>query len=86
MANRRVTRTDKDWDGDITALCNPDRYWSPRQKRKAIRDIERNRHSYYVRENGRRVEIHVVEEGGDKHLRTDPDDATANNLDDLPDC
>lgn len=86
MANRQVTRTDKNYDGDITALCNPRRYWSPRRKRRAIRDIERNRHSYYVSENGRRVEVHVVEEGGDKYLRTDPDDATVNNLDDLPDC
>ncbi|WP_103028121.1 DUF3892 domain-containing protein [Salinibacter altiplanensis] len=86
MANRQVSRTDKDRDGDITALCNPYRSWSPRRKRKAIRDIERGRHSYYVRENGRRVEVDVVEEGGDKYLRTDPDAVTANNLDDLPDC
>lgn len=86
MATRRVTQTAKDFNGDITALCNPGKYWSPRQKQGAIRDIELNRHSYYVRENGRRVEITVVQEAGGKYLRTDPDEITANNLDDLPDC
>lgn len=86
MANRKVTRTDKDEDGDILALCNSGKRWSPRKKHRAIRDIERDRHSYYVQENGRRVGIHVVEEWDGKHLRTDPDATTSNNLDDLPDC
>lgn len=86
MANRQVTRTRKDRNGDITALCQPGKYWSPRAKRDAIRDIERGRNSYYVQQNGRRVEIHVVEGRNGKYLRTDPDKTSANNLDDLPNC
>jgi len=30
MADRQVTQSRKDSDGDILALCNPGEYWSPR--------------------------------------------------------
>ena len=86
MARRRVKRTDKDRDGDITALCNPVEFWSPRKKGNAISDIEGDRHSYYVREHGRSVDIIVADGPKGKYLRTDPDATTRNNLDDLPDC
>ncbi len=39
MAKRQVTQTQKDTDGDITALCNPEASWSPRKKADAINDI-----------------------------------------------
>ena len=86
MARRRVKRTDKNRDGDITALCNRNRFWSPRSKRRAISDIEGDQHTYYVRENGRSVDIIVADGPNGKYLRTDPDATTSNNLDDLPDC
>jgi hypothetical protein len=86
MAERRVTRTRKDDDGDITALCNTGNYWSPRNKQNAIRDIELGLHSYYVLEGGDKVDIHVVDGPDGKYLRTDPDKTDSNNLDDLPDC
>ena len=86
MSERRVTRSRKDTDGDITALCNPDEYWSPRYKDDAIRDIGFSVHSYYVLSGGKRVGIHVVNGPRGKYPRTDPDMTTANNLDDLPDC
>ena len=86
MANREVTRTRKDRNGDITALCHPRKYWSPRSTQNAIRDIEGRRHSYYVMQNGRRVDIHVVDGPNGKYLKTDPDETVSNNLDDLPDC
>lgn len=86
MADRRVTQSRKDRDGDITALCNPGQYWSPRAKGDAIRDIEGGSHSYYVLSNGRRVDIHVVNGPNGKYLRTDPDQTSGNNLDDLPNC
>ena len=47
MAERHVTRSRKDADGDITALCNPDQYWSSRTKAGAIQDIETGTHRYY---------------------------------------
>ena len=87
MADRQVTRTRKNRDGDILALCNTGQSWSPRQKRDAIDDIETSRHSYFVRwENGNRTEIRVVNGPAGKYLRTDRDNTTHNNLDDLPDC
>jgi hypothetical protein len=86
MALREVTRTRKNTDGDILALCNSGKFWSPRQKSSAISDIENGRHSYYVSEGFREVDIHVAEGPGGKYLRTDPDATTSNNLDDLPGC
>ena len=86
MEERRVTHSGKDQDGDITALCNPSTFWSPREKWDAISDIENKRHSYYILEGGKRTGIHVVDGPSGKYLRTDPDTTTKNNLDDLPDC
>jgi hypothetical protein len=87
MAERAVIRTRKDQDGDILALCNPGEYWSPRLKADAIHDIETRVHSYYVPWNdGTRTPIRVVNGPTGKYLRTDKDNTTRNNLDDLPDC
>ena len=86
MAERQVTQTGKNRDGDITALCNPSAYWSPRQKADAIRDIDDRLHSYFVMVSNRRVDIIVVNGPTGKYLRTDPDQTTDNNVDDLPNC
>jgi hypothetical protein len=86
MADRAVRQTRKDGDGDITALCNPGSYWSPRQKHDAIRDIETGAHTYHVPWVDGRTEIRVVNDPKGKYLRTDRDNTTKNNLDDLPDC
>lgn len=84
---RQVTRSGKDGDGDITALCNPGTPWSPRRKADAIADIEGRRHRYFVDwSDGKRTEVHVVRGQTGKYLRTDRDGTTRNNLDDLPDC
>jgi len=83
---RRVTNSRKASDGDITALCNPGNYWSPRYKQDAINDIETGAHSYYVMASGKEVDIHVVKGSTGKYLRTDPDKTSSNNLDDLPGC
>lgn len=87
MADRQVTRSRKDSDGDITAVCNPGQYWSPRAKRDTVDDIERRLHTYFVQQPGSlRADIHVVTIAGRKHLRTAADASTSNNLDNLPDC
>jgi hypothetical protein len=86
MADRKVTRSRKDADGDILALCNPGEFWSPRSKHSAISDIDTAQHRYYVEVGGRRVDIHVVNGPTGKYLRTSPDPSSKNNLDDLPDC
>lgn len=88
MPQRKVLRSRKNYDGDITALCNTGSYWSPRGKHDVISDIERGIHSYYVQVPGTgKVDIHVVNHPKHgKYLRTDPDRTDRNNLDDLPDC
>jgi len=84
--DRRVTKTRKDSDGDITALCNPGMSWSPRKKSDAISDIENGVHTYYVKEAGYRTDVRVVQRGTKKHLQTTADSTSANNLDNLPNC
>lgn len=87
MADRQVTRSGKDRDGDITRLCNPSQAWSPCSKADAIRDIEAGTHRYYVQQLGTQPTlIHVVAGQTGKYLRTGADGAPANNLDNLPDC
>lgn len=86
MADRAVRKTRKDSDGDITALCDDGAYWSPRKKADAIADIENGIHTYYVPWKSGRTEIHVVDGPTGKYLRTDRDNTSKNNLDDLPDC
>jgi hypothetical protein len=87
MAERAVIRSRKDRDGDILALCNANEYWSPRSKAEAIHDIESGTHKYYVPWNdGVKTLIHVVNGPTGKYLRTDKDNTSRNNLDDLHDC
>lgn len=83
---RKVIRTGKDRDGDITRLCNSGQTWSPRQKQDAIRDIESGVASYFVQWPEKATEVRVVDGPSGKYLRTDRDSTTRNNLDDLPDC
>ena len=86
MAERAVVKSGKDLDGDITALCNSGEYWSPRSKAEAIQDIETGLHSYYVPWTDGPTQIRVVNGPNGKYLRTDRDNTSRNNLDDLPDC
>lgn len=86
MAERKVTKTGKDKDGDITKLCHPGEYWSPRSKASAISDIENQTHKYYVGSGASKTYIQVVNGPSGKYLRTTADPSSSNNLDNLPDC
>ncbi|XOV85284.1 MAG: DUF3892 domain-containing protein [bacterium] len=87
MAKRYVRKTGKDSDGDITKLCNDGSAWSPRMKADVIRDIENNTNEYWVPWQSGETKIHVVSDRvKGKYLRTDRDQTSINNLDDLPDC
>ena len=84
MADRQVTATGKDPDGDITKLCGG---WGSASKAQAIGDIESRTHTYYVQQPGTtRVDVHVVDGPSGKYLRSDPDSSSKNNLDNLPNC
>jgi len=85
LLERRVVATEKDEDGDILALRNPTEGWARVSRDEAIADIEAGRHVYYVLEDGRRSEVHVVEGPRGKYLRSEPDETGDNNLDNLPD-
>lgn len=84
--DRAVRKTGKNDQGDITALCNDGDSWSPRSKADAIADIESGAHTYHVPWTSGRTEIRVVNGPTGKYLRTDRDETSRNNLDDLPDC
>jgi len=86
MFEREVKNTKKDSDGDILALCNSSKIWSPRQKFDVISEIENGNYRYYVRWKDYITYIKVVNGNNGKYLRTDHDDTTRNNLNDLPDC
>ena len=87
MAKRYVRQTGKDKDGDITRLCNSGEFWSPRSKADAIQDSESGTHEYWVNwANYPETKIRVVTGTRGKYLRTDRDQTSKNNLDDLPDC
>ena len=84
MAERRVTRTGKDDDGDITSLAGA---WGSRSKSDAISDIESKSHHYYVQDGqGEQADVYVYSTSTGKHLRTDPNSSCADNLESLPDA
>jgi hypothetical protein len=87
MADRRVTKSRKNSEGDITALCNTGEVWSPRRKQDVIFDIETGAHTYHVLWSDLvKTSIRVVHGASGKYLRTDKDNSVRNNLDNLPDC
>jgi Protein of unknown function (DUF3892) len=87
MADRQVTRTRKDPEGNILALCLDSAAWSPRQAADVINDIDNHVHTYFVLwPGGLRTEVRVIDAVAGKYVRTDRDNTTLNNLDDLPDC
>ena len=62
MADRRVTGTGKDSDGDITSLCG---VWGTAARSTVISDIEGGGHSYFVQDAlERRADVHVVDVKG----------------------
>lgn len=84
MADRPVTHTLKNSDGDITALCNPDESWSPRSVSEVIADIESKIHRYVVLSEEGDTTVQVIDGPHGKYLRTYGDQKVFNNLDELP--
>ena len=84
MADLHVTRTGKDYYGDIMSLCG---WWGSTSKPVAIREIESRLHSYFVQDiYGRRANVHVVNGPTGKYLRTDSNSNCSDNLSSLPSC
>lgn len=51
-----------------------------------IFDIDYDRRSYYVEEDGKKVKIVVIRKEDKPYLRTEKDNEESNNLLDLPEC
>ena len=84
MARLSVTKSGKDAQRDITALCGP---WGRVSKSKAISDIKLGVNHYYVKQPGTSA-TDVIVKGQPPHeyLSTVADGQTDNNLDSLADC
>ena len=83
MADRRVRRSGKDGQGDITALCGD---WGRVSKAVAIAEINARANRYYVQEVTPAVDVTVVNGANGPYLRSTADRTSKNNLDNLPDC
>lgn len=84
MADRSVTHATQDNSGNTAYLGNPGYSWSPRPARDVIADIDSGAHTYHVPWQTGRTDIHVVTGTHGRYLRTDRDNTTRNNLDELP--
>jgi hypothetical protein len=83
LAERRVTEAIRDDRGRILALCNPRETWSPRRASDARRDIRFGLHRYIAVGGGREADVRVVDGPSGAYLRSDWDDTSENNLDEL---
>ena len=84
MTQRRVLRTGKDSDGDITSLCGA---WGSTTKSTAITEIRNRTVTYYVQDSlSRRADVSVVDGATGPYLRTDANTTCVDNLDTLGDC
>lgn len=84
MTDRRVTMVQRNEDGEIAALCNPDEEWSPVNRDTVIRHLKTGLFDYYTAEADYITYVRVVEEGDAPDLQTTPDPNSSNNLENLP--
>ncbi len=85
MASHQITHTRKDKDDDITHVVGKGYAPFDHTSALAIQKIRARTDSYYTSVNGRQVGVKVyVSAAGKPFLRTDRDQTTTNNLDNLP--
>jgi len=87
MADRQVTHSHKDKDGDIIGLC-----WKSGSDLKyvstadAISHIVEGTYKYFVSESAPAVWVLARPAANPTYLTTEADDNSDNNLDNLDDC
>jgi len=87
MADRKVTHSEKDSDGDIIGLC-----WQGADGLKyvsratAIGHLTKGTHRYYVEFEAPAVDVVARPEDNPTYLTTEADGDSRNNLDNLDDC
>ena len=85
MADRIVTHTFRNTEGDIVAIGNPEDSWQQRHKEWAISDIVAGRHRYFVQGSGGSLRpVDVISHASGPYLRARADSDTDNNLDNMP--
>ncbi len=81
---RQVTSVRRTAHGVTTHLCGPTgSEWSPISVKDAIHQIKAGIARYFTRAGDKVAFLEVV---GNEYLRTRPDAAAENNLDNLPEC
>lgn len=81
---RRVTSVQHDEDGELVALCNPEKAWSPVYTETVTRHLSIDLFEYYVSEAGYLSYVRAEERDGEKVLVTTPAPDSSNNLENLP--
>lgn len=84
MDRRPVSQIQRVERGQVLALCDPGKPWSPRPAPEAVRDIVEHGVEYYVPWAEGDAAVRVVELEGGPGLWCDRDDGPRNNLLDLP--
>jgi len=85
MARRKVTHSRKH-NGRVTALGNPEEWWSARAAEEVIVDIDTGLHRYYGTDAaGRIIAVEIVAVSTGKRLHA-PEYQGADLLIRLPDC
>lgn len=70
---------------DIGGINSDNRRWKLGEN-EAIQSIEGGKYEFYVRVNGRSVDVIVAIHNGRKYLKTETDGYSPNNLLSLPEC
>lgn len=85
MFEREVTKIEKNQFGEIIALRNQFKGWSPVAIDEAIKQIEGGLYKYYVRiQNVGKIYLCVIQNNNHPIVRTDPEVTSRNLLDVLP--
>lgn len=82
MDSREVTKSQKDEKGAVTRIGGA---WGSRPVSGVAIDIQHSQYRYYVRTQSGEVDLQLVQGPDRKHVRTEPDLAKRDLLEDLPD-
>ena len=81
---RRVTAVQRDDEGNLVALCNPEEPWSPVYAETVVRHLSIGLFEYYVSEAGYLSYVKVDEVADEETLFTIKDPDSSNSLENLP--
>lgn len=88
MVKREITHVKRNDEGDIVALCNPVKPWSPRYTKDVIDDIENGDYKYFETDViGYKVYVEVIDDPySGKYLRSEMGHSINCSIEKLPNC